>query len=283
MNAIPSLPRLRTFVETINQPLRMPGGVTSRSIREDGIRVEWVEGPHASSESVVMYVHGGAWVLGWYKNHRVLAAHIGRSSGCRVLAVDYRLAPEDPFPASLHDCLAAYEWLLKNGFEPNRIVIAGDSAGANLALAVLQTLRDAGETLPAAVVCISPMTDLACTGDTFHTDKDALLTAEFALSMSSQYTGGRDARLPLISPQYGDMTGLPPMLIHAGEDEILLSDARRLAEKARKAGVDVTLKVWPGMWHVWHIFVPFLPEAVDAVAEIGGFIRRHADRTTEGD
>jgi len=232
---------------------------------------------------MILYLHGGAWVLGWYNNHRVLAAHIGRASGSRVLAVDYRLAPEYPFPAPLHDCLAVYKRLLNDGIDPNQIVIAGDSAGANLTLAVLLTLRDAGQTLPAAAVCISPMTDLACTGRTFNTNKDALLTAEFALSMSRHYIGTQDACLPLISPHYGDMTGLPPLLIQAGEDEILLSDAERLADNARHAGVNVTLTVWPHMWHVFHILAPYLPEAKQAIDEIGSFIRRHIVSETAGD
>ena len=137
------------------------------------------------------------------------------------------------------------------------------------------TLRNAGEPLPAAAVCISPMTDLAFTGKGYYTQKDVLLTVEFARSMSNHYVGNQDATNPLISPHYGDLTGLPPLLIHAGKDEILLNDAERLADKARRAGVEVTLTVWPKMWHVWHILTPYLPEARQAINEIGSFVRRH--------
>lgn len=278
MSSITSIPGRRAFSEKISRSLRLPGGVALDRQTLDGIPVEWISPLNPVPHSVVLYLHGGAWVLGWYHNHRGLAAHIGLASRSRVVAVDYRVAPEHPFPASLDDCLAVYRRLIKNGIEPNQIVIAGDSAGANLALAVLFTLRDADEALPAAAVCISPMTDLAFTGRSYHTRKDALLNAEFARSMSRLYVGNHDARSPLISPHYGDMTGLPPLLIHSGENEILLSDAERLADNARQAGVDATLTVWPKMWHAWHILAPYLPEAVQAVDEIGGFVQRHIVR-----
>lgn len=275
MNSITSIPKLRAFSEKISRPLSLPNGVTCQSLTVDGVSIEWIVPPNVSSKSVIVYLHGGAWVLGWYNNHRMLAAHIGQASQSRVLAVDYRLAPEYPFPAALEDSLAAYRWLLKYGIEPNQIVIAGDSAGGNLALTTLMALGDDGDPLPAGAVCISPMTDLTGSGETLHTNKDVLLTPKFALSMSRYYIGNQDARLPLISPHYGDMTGLPPLLIHAGEDEILLSDAKRLANNARYAGVDVTLVVWPKMWHVWHTYVPYLPEAKQAVNAIGSFVLKH--------
>jgi epsilon-lactone hydrolase len=278
MSLFTSIPGRRAFSEKVSRSLRLPEGVALHRQTLDGIPVEWISPPNAVPHSVVLYLHGGAWVLGWYHNHRVLAAHIGLASRSRVVAVDYRLAPEHPFPASLDDCLAVYRRLIKDGIAANQMVIAGDSAGANLALAVLFTLRDANETLPAAAVCISPMTDLAFTGRSAHTRKDALLNAEFARKMSRLYVGNHDARAPLISPHYGDLTGLPPLLIHSGEDEILLSDAERLADNARHAGVDATLTVWPKMWHVWHILAPHLPEAMQAVDEIGGFVQRHIVR-----
>lgn len=189
------------------------------------------------------------------------------------MAVDYRLAPEYPFPAALEDCLTAYRWLLKSGISSQQIVIGGDSAGGNLALTTLMALRDAGDLLPAAAVCISPMTDLAGTGESFSTNQDPLLTSQFALSMAQYYAGNQDPRLPLISPHYGSLSGLPPLLIHIGEDEILLSDATRLADNARAAGVDVSLVIWPKMWHVWHVYAPYLPEAQQAVNAIGVFVR----------
>jgi acetyl esterase/lipase len=221
---------------------------------------------------VILYLHGGGWTLGWSGVHRRLVAYLCRAAACRALVADYRLAPEYPFPAALEDCLTVYRWLLKSGTAPGDIVIAGDSAGGNLTLATLLSLRDAAEPLPAAAVCVSPMTDLLGTGASFRTNKDPVVTAEFALMMARHYAGAQDPRSPLISPFYAELYGLPPLLIHVGGDEILLSDAEGFADKARAAGVDVRLVVWPRMWHVWHL-LPSLPEARQAIEAIGGFIR----------
>ena len=251
----------------------LPRGVTSQPAQADGVAVEWITPPKVGSPSVMLYLHGGGWVLGWYNSHRWLVAHLCQAAACRALAVDYRLAPEAPFPAALEDCLMAYRWLLKNGTPANQIVIAGDSAGGNLTLTTMMALRDAGEPLPAGAVCISPMIDLACTGESFNTRRDALLTPEQATTWARLYFGEQDPHLPLISPYYGDPSRLPPLLIHAGEDEILLSDAQRLADRASAAGVDARLVIWPGMWHVWHAYTPYLPEARQAVEAIGAFVR----------
>ena len=272
LNSISSIPQLRAFVGTGSNHPVLPRGATLKPEKADGVSVEWIVPPNAAAQPVILYLHGGGWTLGWYNSHRWLVAHICRAAASRALAVDYRLAPENPFPAALEDCLAAYRWLLKSGTPPQQIVIVGDSAGGNLALTTLMALRDAGDLLPAAAVCISPMTDLAGTGESFKTNKDPLLTARFALSMARHYVGNQDPCLPLISPHYGNLSGLPRLLIHVGEDEILLSDAARLTDNARAAGVDVSLVIWPKMWHVWHVFVPYLPEAQQAVNAIGAFI-----------
>ena len=255
-----------------NKPL-LPRGTSMVSTTADGVPVEWLIPSHISSESVILYLHGGGWTIGWYNSHRWMVSYIGQAATSRALAVDYRLAPENPFPAALDDCVTAYNWLLKTGIAPQNIVIAGDSAGANLTLATLLYLREAGQPLPVAAVCISPITDLKATGESFWTKKDPMVTAKFVLDMVRYYAGDRDPHLPLLSPHYGDLRGLPPLLIHVGQDEILLSDATRLADNAHAAGVDVQLDIWPKMWHVWHIFVPYLPEAQDAVKAIGNFIR----------
>jgi epsilon-lactone hydrolase len=272
MNSISSIPTLRALAATGSKTPRLPRGVTLISTRADSVPVEWIIPPQVSSQSVILYLHGGAWTLGWYNSHRWLVAHMAQAAQSRALAVDYRLAPENPFPAALEDCLTAYRWLLKSGPAPQQIVIAGDSAGGNLTLSTLMALRDAGDPLPAAGVCISPMTDLAGTGESFHIAQDPLLTAPFALAMARHYAGHQDPCGPLISPYYGHLNGLPPLLIHVGEDEILLSDAVRFADKARMAGVEVSLVIWPKMWHVWHIYVPYLPEAQQATDAIGAFI-----------
>jgi acetyl esterase/lipase len=258
---------------------RPPREVAIEPVRAGEVPCEWLTPPGASPRSVILYLHGGAWTLGWTGIHRRLVAHIALAAGCRALAVDYRLAPEHPFPAAPEDCVAAYRWLVSNGTRPQDIVIAGDSAGGTLTLTTLQSLRDAGEPMPAAAVCISPATDLAATGETFWTKKDPVQTPGFILAMRKLYAGDHDLKSPALSPLYGEFRGLPPLLIHAGGDEMLLSDATRLADKARAAGVDVRLEVYPRMWHVWHLLVPTLPEARRAVADIGAFIRDHLGPT----
>jgi acetyl esterase/lipase len=265
--------RFRAMMERSEPHFRPPKDVAVEPVHMDGIPGEWLIPPDASPRSVILYLHGGGWTLGWGNVHRRMVAHLCRAAASRALVVDYRLAPEHPFPAALEDCLAGYRWLLKHGTAPGDIVIAGDSAGGNLTLATLLSLRDAGEPLPAAAVCIGPMTDLLGSGESFRTNNDATVTAEFALMMARHYAGTNDPRSPLVSPYYGDLHGLPPLLIDVGGDEILLSDATRFAEKARAAGVDVRLVVWPGMWHVWHGLAPWLPEARQAIEAIGGFIR----------
>lgn len=264
--------------------LLLPRGTRTEAIRagEGGPSCEWIlpacvdhgaESGRAETP-VILYFHGGGWVLGWYQTHRILTARLAQAAGLPVLAVDYRLAPEHPFPAALDDCLAAYRWLLAEGWPAYRIVFAGDSAGGNLVVAAMLALRDSGEPLPAGGACISPMTDQLMTGESFHARTDALLTEEFVAFASARYLAGTDPRAPLVSPLYADLSGLPPLLIHAGGDEILLSDCTRLAEAARKAGVEVELEVWPGMWHVWHSFAPFLPEAKEAIERVADFVGR---------
>ena len=281
MNAIESIPKLRAFMEIGPKKPYLPRGTSIITDRINGIPVEWINPSQADTRTIILYLHGGGWTLGWKNNHRMMVAHICQSASSRALAVDYRLAPENPFPAALEDCLAAYRWLINNGTLSQQIVIAGDSAGANLVLATMLSLRDSGDPLPAAAVCISPMIDLSCSGETFFTNKDSLLTPKFALKMAEYYCNGQDPRSPLISPLYGNLEGLPPLLIHVGADEILLSDATRLKENASSAGVDVNLVVWPHMWHVWHTFVPFLPEANQAVKQIGEFIHNNLNADPE--
>lgn len=265
----------RSMLDRSARLFKMLPDVSSKPVSADGVPCEWLVPANASEHCVLLYLHGGGWTLGWSNFHRQLAARIGRACFARVLAPDYRLAPECPFPAALDDCIAAYRWLLTTQVEPRHIVIAGDSAGGNLTLATLLALRDAGDSLPAAAVCLSPMSDLEASGDSFRTNNDPTLTAEFALAMLRYYAGEQDLQYPLLSPYHGDLHGLPPMLTQVGGDEILLSDAVQFTEKATKAGVDVTLSIWPKMWHVWQGFGSMLPEARHAIEAIGTFSRAH--------
>ena len=257
----------------LNRPI-LPRGVSMQRVLAGAVQAEWIAPTDCQSTGVLLYLHGGAWTLGWYEPHRWLVGHLARATGMRALALDYRLAPEHPYPAALEDCLAAYRWLLSNGTPPKHIVIAGDSAGGNLSLTTMLALREAGEPVPAAAACLSPPTDLAGSGEPAPAERDSGLPVDWAQQQMKMYLGATDPRLPLVSPIYADLRGLPPVLIQVGEEEWLCRDAVRFAERARAAGVDVTLQVWPAMWHVWHLLVPLLPEARQAVDAIAAFTRR---------
>jgi acetyl esterase/lipase len=206
-----------------------------------------------------------------------VVSHIARAAETKALLIDYRLAPENPFPAAVEDSTAAYKWLLSQDFAPRSIVIAGDSAGGGLTVSTLVSLKEAGIPLPAAAVLISPWVDLAITGDSVisKADIDPMVTKESLIEMAEAYMDDTDPRTPLASPLYADLKGLPPMLIHVGTAEILLDDATRMVDHARKAGVEVTVNAAEGMCHVWHFFTTFLPEALEAIEELSTFIRNH--------
>jgi acetyl esterase/lipase len=241
------------------------------------VPAEWIATPETSTERVILYLHGGSYNSGSISSHRSLVANIANSAKARALIVDYRLAPEYPFSAAVEDANIAYRWLLDNEVSPDRLVIAGDSCGGGLALSLLVSLRDAGEDLPAAAVCLSPWTDLTCTGESWETNakKDIMLDPGALRESAQVYLGEVDPRTPLASPLYADLRDLPPMLIQVGSDELILSDATGLAERAQAAGVDVTLEVWEGMQHEWHFTASMLPEARQAVERIGQFVQDH--------
>jgi monoterpene epsilon-lactone hydrolase len=236
----------------------------------------WLTPPGARGDSVVLYLHGGGYVIGSPLSHRHLAAAVARAAGMPALLLDYRLAPEHPFPAALEDTVAAYEWLLSRGIAPERVVIAGDSAGGGLTVAALLALRDRDLPMPAGGVCISPWVDLTCSGASYTTKAaaDPIVTRASVAGLAKMYVGDGDPTRPLVSPLYADLRRLPPLLVQVGSDEVLLDDARGLGERARAAGVDVTVQEWPAMIHVWHWFLGMLDEADQAIAVIGEFVRR---------
>lgn len=240
-----------------------------------GVSGEWITTPGAADERVMFYLHGGGYVLCSINTHRELISRLSRAAGARVLAIDYRLAPENPFPAAVHDSVSSYRWLLSQGVEPGQIVVGGDSAGGGLTVATLVALRDAEGPLPAAGFCISPWTDMECTGESLvtSTEGEGMIALDGILRMAKAYLGRADARTPLASPIYANLTGLPPLLIQVGGAEELLSDSTRLAERAEAAGVDVTLESWEDMFHVWHSFATMLPEGQQAIERIGEFVR----------
>ena len=243
----------------------------------DGIPGEFVKGFKNRSSSTIMYLHGGGYGSGSLNTHRTLAYNLSKTSGFQVLLVDYRLAPEYPFPAAIEDSIKAYRWLQQNGVSAERIGIAGDSAGGGLALATCITLRKNQEQLPSAVVCISPWTDLAAQGKSFQTKGtvDPICSQFMIEFFRNLYIQKGDLCNPLASPLYADLTGLPPLFIQVGTEEILLDDSIRLAEKAKQCGVETELKIWEKMIHVWHLFAPSLSEGQDAIAEVANFFNKH--------
>ena len=264
----------RQRLERFAQLIPMPRGIRRTAIRIDSLSAEWLIPGGSPADAAILYLHGGGYVMGSIRTHRALAARIARAAGIQTLIIDYRLAPEHPFPAALEDAHHVYGWLLQQKIPPQRLVVAGDSAGGGLALALLLYLRDRGEPMPAAAVCLSPWTDLAGTGASIRSKAavDPIVPVAALDFVARQYLQTEDAQNPYASPLYGDLHSLPPLLIHVGTHEVLLDDSLRFAEKARAAGVDVTLEVWPDMMHVWHFFAPFLPEARQAIGEIGTFI-----------
>lgn len=246
------------------------------------LRGEWLvrEAERARGQPLrtVLYCHGGGYYFCSPSSHRPLVFGLAARSGARTFSLDYRLAPEHPFPAALDDVLAAYRRLLADGTAPDSIVFAGDSAGGGLALAALVALRDAGEPLPAAAVLFSPWTDLAATGGTLVSNDglDPMFCGAAIGRAAKFYVGDANPTDPYLSPLYADFTGLPPLLVQASSTEVLLDDARRVAERARASGVSVQLDVWSKMPHVWHLWTPFVPEAGQALERAAQFVRRHA-------
>ena len=271
-----SIKEARANLEGVSSWVPLPSDTTVEPVVAGNVPGEWVGAPGAATDAVILCLHGGGYTMGSSKATHVVASFLSAASGCRVLCIDYRLAPEYPFPAALEDTIAAYGWLLEQGISHDRIILVGFSAGGGLALSALVSLRDAQVALPAAGVLISPWTDLAGTGESVKTqaEADPWLTDEMNRFHAALYANGKDLRQPLISPLYADMHGLPPLLIHVGSDEIMLDDSKRVAERAKSAGVEVTLEVWEGLWHVFHAFAYRLAEGKQAIDKIGQFIRK---------
>lgn len=252
-----------------------PAGVTCTPVEAGGVSAEWSVADGADQDKVILYVHGGGYVMGSAGSHRDMTGRLSQAAGARVLSLNYRLAPEHPFPAPVDDSVAAYRWLLGQGIQASNIAIAGDSAGGGLAFAALIAIRDAGEPVPAAGIGISPWVDMEGTGESMTTRAavDPVVQKEGLLGMANLYLGGADPKNPLAAPLHANLAGLPPLLIQVGDAETLLDDATRITERARKADVDVTLKIWDEMPHVWHLFAPILPEGQRAIEEIGAFFK----------
>ena len=273
---VATISEARAAFDQMATQLEPPAGVTREPVDAGGVSAEWVSAPGAADNGVLIYLHGGAYAVGSVEAYLGLISRLSQAAGTKALGVDYRLAPEHLFPAAVEDAVTAYRWLLSNGADPARIAIAGDSAGGGLVMALLLSLRDAGDPLPAAGVCLSPWVDLECSGESMVTKAplDPFIQKGRIQARAELYLGGHEARTPLASPLYADLSGLPPLFIHVGSSETLLDDATRLAARAREAGVSVTLEVWDDMTHVWQLFAAILPEGQQSIDGIGAFIRQ---------
>jgi epsilon-lactone hydrolase len=241
-----------------------------------GVPAEWLRAPE-SSDATLVYLHGGAYVGCSPRTHRNVTARLAKLAHVRVLSVEYRLAPEHPHPAAVEDAVAAYRSVLDAGTPAKRVAIAGDSAGGGLTVATLVAARDAGLPMPACAVTISPWVDMEGVGESWTTkaEVDPMIDPDRLRNQAGDYLGGQDPRTPLAAPMYADLSGLPPLLIHVGDAEVLLDDSTVLAQRAQDAGVPVTLEVWPDMIHVWHIFAGITPEGDQGLERAADFLREH--------
>ncbi len=267
--------QMRIDADQRGKNLGLAGDVSVQRVDANGVPAEWTVTPGADASSAILYLHGGGYVICSLDSHRHLAAEAGRASGARTLAIDYRLAPEHRFPAPVEDTLAAYRYLLDSGIRPERIALAGDSAGGGLVVAAMLALREAGLALPACGWCISPWVDMEALGASFVDRAEADPTVQRATiqMMAEWYLGGADPRHPHAAPIYGDLRGLPPLLIQVGAAETLLDDSVALARKAGAADVMVDLQIWPEMIHIWHLYFPVLSAGRRAIAAGGSFVR----------
>ncbi len=268
------LPVANWFIKQDLARTRLGAEVVRTAVLPDGVPCEWLIPPNSRKDQVLLYLHGGGFVFGLTSQHLKLGAYLAQRLHRRVLMVDYRLAPDHPFPAALEDCVTAYRWLLEQGILPQNVVVAGDSAGGNLTVTLLLKLRDTGYQSPAAAACLSPVTDLTTLDHQRPGFQDPLLTTKAVQFYNQAYLGHQDAHDPLISPVFGDLRGLPPLLVHVGEDEILREDAVRIVSLAKAAGVEAQLEIYPRMWHVWQLYLT-LPQATQSLDGLAYFFETH--------
>jgi len=267
-------PEMRAWFEAINAPTPIPDGIMIERVAAGPAGGDLIRFDGADDKRLIIYFHGGGFLFGSSRSHRVIATHLARASGITVLAPDYRLAPEHPAPAAHDDAFEVYEWALANGYDPAAIAICGDSAGGNLALSVAVRAKQAGLPQPAALMLMSPALDLANEGVSHHSVTDApLLTPELMAIFNTCYIGDGDRKSDAVTPFYSDFTGLPPVLVHVGSWEILRDDSVTVVERLKAAGVQAELKIFDGMVHSWQLFAPMLDEGMQSIEEAGTFLR----------
>lgn len=267
---------MRERLNKISRLLKRAFGVSVEVTTVNGLHAEWLRPKQAADGKVLLYLHGGAYLVGSCRTHRQMVSHIARAAGVNALVPEYRLAPEHPFPAAIDDAVGVYRWLLANGFGPGDIFIAGDSAGGGLTVATLLSLRHAGLPMPTAAVLLSPFLDITASGEsaTTRADQDPWFDAKDMSVVADNYcSDGTDLQNPLVSPVFANVSGLPPTFIQVGDDEILLSDSTRFADKMKEAGLDVEIEIWPEMWHVFQLFIGKMPESRRAIKRMGAYLK----------
>ncbi|MGB5333709.1 MAG: alpha/beta hydrolase [Woeseiaceae bacterium] len=267
---------VRERLNRLSRYLTPAFGVSVEATTVNGLEAEWLRPKGAPDDKVLLYLHGGAYLIGSCRTHRQMVSHIARAAGINALVLDYRLAPEHRFPAAIEDAVRTYRSLLSEGFKPRDIFIAGDSAGGGLTIATLLSLRHAGVPLPAAAVLLSPFLDISASGEsaTTRADQDPWFDpSDLAVVADNYCDNADDLKNPLVSPVFANVAGLPPTLIQVGDDEILLSDATRFAALMDDAGLEVQLEIWPEMWHVFQLLVGKMPESRLAIRKIGGYLQ----------
>jgi acetyl esterase/lipase len=255
-------------------PYPQPEDIRWEAIEANGVPCEWNIPSDAEPGRRIVYYHGGGYAIGSVQGHRGLCSHVARATRAHVLSVDYRMAPEDPFPAAVEDAVAAYRFVIGQGADPARVALAGDSAGGGLAIAALVALREAGDRLPGAGNGLSPWVDMTLSNASIEAvaPKDPMLSPEILRTFRDAYLAGGDPKSPTASPLFADLSGLPPLLIQAGRAEILIGENEDFVGRAKAAGVDVTFEAWDDMIHVWQTFADMLPEGREAIADIGRFV-----------
>lgn len=264
----------RKKTDELGRKYSLAKNIKIQQVQLDGVTCEWAYLEKAPLDKVIIFLHGGGFCIGSIDTYRHFTSRLAKATGIRVLYVEYRLAPENPFPGAVEDTISVYQSLLSQGLSSENIILVGDSAGAGLCLSSTLSLRDNGAPLPAALVLFSPWTDLTLNSKSLKTNakKDPLVFVADQKRLVAAYTKGKDVKNPLISPRFGNFTGFPPILIHTCDDEILLDDSLNLVEKAKKDGVEVTLKLWMGMFHVFAIFPDHTPEGKKSLKEVVSFI-----------
>ncbi|WP_172601214.1 alpha/beta hydrolase [Rhizobium leguminosarum] len=281
-----SLQQRRTAFRTLMETTPGPTRIQVRQVDADGVDAElmWpARLHHPIGHRVILYIHGGGFSAGSIRTHSLLAGSLAKAASSDVLLIDYRLMPEYTYPAQINDALTAYRWLLDNGYRNDNVIVAGDGAGGNIAIETVLRQKQAAKPLPAAVIALSPITDLTATGAsmTSNADSDPLVGSASIEALRKAYLGNRSPTDPQASPLYADMTGFPPLLLQVGSGEVLLDDTLRLADKARQAGVDVTTEIWPGMPHQWQLFPSLLDDADRSSQNIAEFAIRHFEDKPE--